>query len=123
MQELGRLLVGLAVPVVPVILVSRPTPGLDTELLLRLVVLALLAIPVFFLVPRKVGSSALLAVSLLILKIGTGPFNKISIQVTLLAILSVELRKPGWFGRDHDVCCNNVHVVDLADLYILVLGT
>jgi len=53
--------------------------------------------------------------------IGTGPFNKTSVQVSNLAKLSVKRRKAGWFDRGHEVIWNNVHVRDLADLYILVL--
>jgi len=53
--------------------------------------------------------------------IGTGPFNKSSVQVRMLAKLSVKGRKAGWFERGHEVFWNNVHILDLADLYMLVL--
>jgi len=53
--------------------------------------------------------------------IGNGPFKKNSAQTYILAKESVLRRKPGYFERDHEVIWPNVHVADLADLYILVL--
>jgi nucleoside-diphosphate-sugar epimerase len=53
---------------------------------------------------------------------GKGPFKKSSAQVPLLAQIAVKRRKSGYFGREHEVVWSDVHIDDLADLYILILG-
>jgi len=53
--------------------------------------------------------------------VGSGPFKKTSIQTIYLAKESVLKRKAGYFQKDHEVVWTNVHIADLADLYVLVL--
>lgn len=52
--------------------------------------------------------------------LGTGPFNRHSIQIPGLIKTYVKLGQAGTIGKGLNIW-NNVHIEDLADFYILVL--
>jgi len=53
--------------------------------------------------------------------VGFGPFKKSSIQTIGLAKIAAQRKQAGYMGPRTDVEWANVHIIDLIDLYILVL--
>jgi len=53
--------------------------------------------------------------------IGTGPVNKLSIQVPIVVRASISRGSAGWIGPRDDIVWGSVHILDLVDLYLLVL--
>jgi len=51
---------------------------------------------------------------------GTGPFNQHSVQIPLMITSSIKAKTSFYVGKGLNIW-NNVHVLDLADFYILVL--
>lgn len=67
---------------------------------------------------REVGIKTYIIMSPTIYGVGSGFFNKLSIQIPLLTKVAIAQKQSIVIGKG-DAVWNHVHIADLADLYVL----